>query len=88
MSNENIWYCKIGGDVGNGLPMGADSPMRDAVAEAFQRLTGRSPEFIFSGWGQQLTESERAVVENRLPDYDKVMRERDKLGKSGESPNG
>ena len=72
--SENIWYCKIGGEVGE-LPMGADSPMRRAIAQAFHDLTGRWPEFTFSGWGQKLTESERAVVENRIPDYDKVMKE-------------
>lgn len=65
--SENIWFCKIGGDVGDGLPRGADGPMRDAVADAFERITGKRPEFIFSGWGQQLTEGERAVVENRAP---------------------
>lgn len=65
--SENIWFCKIGGDVGDGLPMGADGPMRDAIEEAFEKLTGKRPQFTFSGWGQELTEGERAVVENRMP---------------------
>lgn len=62
-----IWSCKIGEvDVGL-LPTGADHPMRRAVEEAYQRLTGQESQFIFSGWGAELTEGERAVVENRMP---------------------
>lgn len=64
--NERIWSCKIGGPVGE-LPPGSDWPMRQAVAEAYRRITGCNPEFTFSGWGAELTEPERAVVENRLP---------------------
>lgn len=62
---SNIWYCKIG----EGRPQvnGADFPMRMAVREAYADITGQAPDFIFSGWGASLTESERAVVENRLP---------------------
>lgn len=63
---KNIWYCKIGEDVGDGFPRGgADAPMREAIREAYLKLTGKEPEFIFSGWGQTLTEGERAVVERR-----------------------
>lgn len=64
--SERIWSCKIGGDAGE-LPDGCDRPMREAIAKAYQAITGREPEFIFSGWAAQLTESERAVVENREP---------------------
>lgn len=64
--SERIWTCKIGGKV-NGLPKGADGPMRRAVQECFARMTGYEAEFCFSGWGGELTEPERAVVENRLP---------------------
>jgi hypothetical protein len=63
-TEERIWRCKIGGPV-NWLPDGADLPMRKAIQEAFTRLTGREPEFTFSGWGAKLVESERAVVEDR-----------------------
>lgn len=62
----NIWHCKIG-ETDALLPNGADAPMRRAVARAYRELTGVDPEFIFSGWGQELTESERAVVEDREP---------------------
>jgi hypothetical protein len=61
-----IWECKIG-EVAN-IQNGADGPMRDAVYAAYCELTGQAPDFIFSGWGAELTEGERAVVENRLPD--------------------
>lgn len=63
---ENIWTCKIGGLVGE-LRKGADAPMRNAVEAMFKLLTGNNPKFIFSGWGGEITEAERAVVEDRLP---------------------
>lgn len=67
---EQIWTCKIGGRV-TGLPKGADGPMRVAVQACFEKLTGYEAEFTFSGWGAELTEGERAVVENREPRYDR-----------------
>lgn len=60
-----IWTCKIG-EV-EGVPFGADAPMRQAVVRAYREITGRDPEFCFSGWGGELDECERAVVEDRLP---------------------
>lgn len=61
---SGIWYCKIGSaDVA--LPNGADSPMRDAVEQAFRDLTGQENDFCFSGWRSELTESEEAVINNR-----------------------
>lgn len=63
----NIWTCKIGET--NNLPMGADFPMREAVRRAYWEITGTQPEFIFSGWGGELNENERAVVENRPPKW-------------------
>ncbi len=41
--------------------------MREAVRDAFILVTGAPADFLFSGWGGELTESEKAVVENRLP---------------------
>jgi hypothetical protein len=61
-----IWYCKIG-EIDTGLPPAADIPMREAVANAYHAVTGQDPDFLFSGWGAQLEERERAVVEDRLP---------------------
>lgn len=68
-----VWRCKIGIS-GGPIPMpdGCDGPMRAAVREAYIRITGREPEFIFSGWNSDLTEIERAVVEDRAPDPEKV----------------
>lgn len=62
---QKTWYCKIG----EGVPQvdAADGPMRQAVARAYEEITGEEPDFIFSGWGAKLTEAERAVVEDRLP---------------------
>jgi hypothetical protein len=59
---EKVWSCKIGGrDIGE-LPYGADGPMRTAVSEAYQKLTGREDEFCFSGWGGSLDDGEREVA--------------------------
>jgi hypothetical protein len=38
--------------------------MRRAVKEAYRRLTGKEPEFLFTGWGGRLTGSERDYVEH------------------------
>lgn len=61
-TRNKIWDCKIGEVDAQKLPPGADLPMRKAVAKAFYELTGEEPEFIFSGWGAQLTEDERDEV--------------------------
>lgn len=66
LPSEKIWTCKIGGFAAQ-LPRGADAPMRAAVARAFREITGAEPDFCFSGWGGDLTEPERAVVEDREP---------------------
>lgn len=69
---EKIWKCKIGGKVGD-MPAGADGPMRRAVQTAFKTLTGVEASFTFSGWGATLTEDERAVHENREPNWDAMQ---------------
>jgi hypothetical protein len=65
-----IWSCKIGEVDEAKLPNGADFPMRRAIAKAYEEITGEEPTFLFSGWGAELEEIERAVVENRLPEVD------------------
>jgi hypothetical protein len=62
---NKVWSCKIGWADDGKLPMGADFPMREAVRRAYRELTGDYPEFIFSGWGATLTETELAVMEKR-----------------------
>jgi hypothetical protein len=62
-----IWSCKIGevdeAKLRAAYPEGgADAPMRDAVREAYRQLTGEYPAFLFSGWGAELDEHERAAV--------------------------
>lgn len=59
---RDIWTCTIGEAFEHPLPPGADQPMRQAVAEAYYRLTGQLPEFIFSGWGGRLTKVQRDVA--------------------------
>lgn len=66
MTTERIWFCKVGGPA-DFFEKGSDHPMRVAIAKAFREVTGCDPEFTFSGWGGELSEGERAVVENREP---------------------
>ena len=60
-----IWTCKIGEVEGVLVPPGADFPMREAVSRAYREITGEEPEFIFSGWGGELTAVEREVMERQ-----------------------
>lgn len=62
-----IWSCKIGECDAELLPEGADAPMRAAVGRAYREVTGVDAAFNFSGWGAELEEPERAVVEKREP---------------------
>ena len=59
---KKIWTCKIGEIDAGRLPEGADWPMRDAIRRAYVELTGREPEFVFSGWGGNLTAAERKAA--------------------------
>ena len=61
---STIWTCKIGCLSEIELPNGADLPMRQAIAKAFIEITGQEPEFLFSGWGGQLSKYEMAVVKD------------------------
>jgi len=58
-----IWKCQIGEveEVSNG----ADYPMRQAVKEAYRRITGKEPKFCFSGWNGKLSKTEKDVAENK-----------------------
>jgi hypothetical protein len=71
-NKRQLWDCKIGVKGQVEIPHGADFPMRRAVEAEFKKITGQNPDYIFSGWGSTLGESELAVVENRAPDMDKV----------------
>jgi len=57
-----IWVCKIGDADGTALPEGSDLPMRQAVEEEYRHLTGKEPDFCFSGWGGELNEVEQKVA--------------------------
>jgi hypothetical protein len=59
-----VWECKIGECDRNVLPNGSDTPMRQAIREAFIKLTGIEPEYIFSGWGAELTETEQWIIDD------------------------
>ena len=57
-----IWSCKIGEMEDESVPSGGDLPMRQAVEEAYRKLTGHECTFCFSGWAAKLTEIEREIV--------------------------
>lgn len=57
-----VWGCKIGVSDRSALPDGADSPLRQAVEDAYRELTGRNADFCFSGWGEELTPAEAEDV--------------------------
>lgn len=67
MKRETMWTCEIGiiGDFK--LPPGSDTPMREAIAKAFHEVTGREPQFCFSGWGDELEEHKREVLREQGP---------------------
>lgn len=58
-----IWTCKIGECDSVNLAPGADLPMRIAISTAYRQMTGKEPDFIFSGWTGELTKEERAIVD-------------------------
>ncbi|MCK4785535.1 MAG: hypothetical protein KAV87_17410 [Desulfobacteraceae bacterium] len=61
---KQIWACKIGEVDLKGLPKFADGPMRVAVENAYHEITGEWPNFLFSGWDDELTDEERVVADN------------------------
>lgn len=66
---KKIWTCKIGEIFHKELPKASDTPMRTAIRKAYLELTGSEPDFIFSGWGGELTEGEREV-QNKYGKHD------------------
>jgi len=62
---KKLWECKIGEVDDALLPDGCDLPMRQAVEEAYFKITGKHSEFNFSGWGGKLDEIERRVVDEK-----------------------
>lgn len=61
------WSCQIGEIPRSILGGGLDLPMRKAVEVAYREVTGHDADFIFSGWGDPLSEIRRAVHEDRPP---------------------
>jgi hypothetical protein len=65
---SKVWVCKIGTDENVEIPKGADAPMRQAVQEAFEKVTGVGARYAFTGWGGQLTKIERSIVDDTHKD--------------------
>lgn len=93
-----MWFCKIGEvenrfleEVSRGYHLhgGAlDPPMRNAVEAVYKKLLGVESTFCFSGWGAQLTEYERAVVEDREPEHSVIQDAYDYIAREAENVNG
>lgn len=62
--STKIWFCKIGEINRDSLPDGSDLPMRVAIGKAYREVTGKEPDFIFSGWAGILSDAERSVVDD------------------------
>ena len=60
---KRIWTCTIGEADDAKVPGGADAPMRQAIADAYFKLTGERPQFIFSGWAGELSTIQRRIVD-------------------------
>ena len=55
---KEYWVCVVGPIERKKVPLGGDSLMRIAVTEAFEKLTGESPDVCSSGWGCDEAEAE------------------------------
>lgn len=66
MKRYRVWTCKLVVEESDDklLPMGCDLPPRQAAIAAVERL-GFEVLSMFSGWGGNLTEVERQIVEER-----------------------
>lgn len=60
--NKNVWECKIGYALDKELPKGADAPLRNAVENAFEKMTGDEADFVTSGWGAILAPGEEHEI--------------------------
>jgi hypothetical protein len=65
-SMGRVWTCKIGTRENFFSAHGADAPMRNAVTEAYRLVTGMDPQFLYSGWGGSLDDTERELEEARF----------------------
>jgi hypothetical protein len=57
---KDYWTCIIGATDKTKLQDGADSPMRNAVETAYQKVTGSESDVLYSGWGT--TEDRMKVI--------------------------
>ena len=53
---NEYWSCFIGPVKRAQLPVGADFPMRQAVIDAFSKLTNNANCIVYSGWGRDIGE--------------------------------
>ena len=69
MRNDyRVWTCKIVVPADTKLPIGFDSPPRQAAIRAVE-VAGISILTCFSGWGGKLSDSERMIVDHDFSRY-------------------
>jgi hypothetical protein len=68
LKNEQVWECKIGGAIPQEIQLRGsfDLEMRKAVANAYYEITGRTCDYLFSGWNAELTEAEIKCIEGEI----------------------
>jgi hypothetical protein len=59
---QEFWTCVIGPADRNTLPKGSDFPLRMAVKEAFELISGHPDEICMSGWGNDSETAAKASV--------------------------
>lgn len=59
---QEFWTCVIGPADRNQLPRGSDFPLRLAVQEAFELISGHPDEICMSGWGSDSETAAKASV--------------------------
>ena len=69
MSKYRVWQFRIMIPLDAETPIAFDGPPRSAAVDAVE-AAGIPVIACFSGWGHSETESELAVIENRLPSHD------------------
>ena len=77
IANKAYWFCLIGPAQKDELPMGADSPLRMAVRQKFEKVTGHSEDVCSSGWGVSEPKYDvlrtLCVMSESDPDFKKIQ---------------
>jgi len=87
MNNEReYWMCVIGPTTRDKLPMGADSPLRNAVQRAYEKMLHSIDYDCSSGWG--MTQRRYDIInristtdESKLEEIELILKRRENENK-------